>query len=122
MTGLPQNEFHENYEVNKIRNSMLTSEAKKSRIQDLKKSFSDSPKNSSFKTIFNLSNCMVGSSIVVFPLIFSTSGVVTSLLVLIFMGVITCKTCLLEIVHFKVQELDFPDVVQRIMGRKWSFA
>ena len=122
MTGLPQNEFQENFEVNKIRNSMLTAEAKRSRIQELKKSFHESPKNSSFKTIFNLSNCMVGSSIVVFPLIFSTSGVITSLLVLAFMGIITCKTCLLQIVHFKVLELDFPDVVKRVMGKKWSFA
>ena len=121
MTGLPQQEFQENFEVNKIKNSMLTAEVKKSRIQELKKSFSENKKNSSMKTIFNLSNCMVGSSIVVFPLIFSVSGIITSLIVLTFMGIITCKTCLLEIVHFKELEMDFPDVVQRIMGKKWSF-
>lgn len=122
MTGLPQHEFKESFAVNQIRNSLLTADAKRSKIQDLKKSFCENAKNSSFKTIFNLSNCMVGSSIVVFPLIFSSSGLLTSLLVLIFMGVITCKTCLLEIVHFKTREIDFPDVINRIMGRKWSIS
>lgn len=122
MTGLPQNEFKENFEVNKIRNSMLTPEAKRTKIQEVKKSFCEGPKNSSMKTVFNLSNCMVGSSIVVFPLIFSSSGLVTSLIVLAFVGVITCKTCLLEAVHFKVLEMDFPDVITRILGKKWAFS
>lgn len=119
MTGLPQNEFNETFEVNKIRNSMLTPEAKRTKIQEVKSSFIDKPKNSSQKTIFNLANCMVGSSIIVFPLVFSSSGILTSLIVLVFMAVITCKTCLLEIAHFKILEADYPDVIERVLGKKW---
>ena len=116
-----QNEYKEKYEINKVKDSMLTPLAKKSRIQEVKRSFL-TKKNPSIKTIFSIANTMVGSAIVVFPLIFSTSGLLTSLIVLCFVGAISCKTCLLEIIHFKMSEMDFPDAIKRILGRKWFLA
>ena len=123
MTGLPQSEYQESFEVNKIKNSMLTAEIKRSRIQELRKSIHENPKNSSIATMFNITNCLVGSSIVVFPLVFTASGIMTSLIVLAFVGGITLKTCLLQVTHFKFgYEMDFTDIIRRILGKKWSYA
>lgn len=116
-----QEEYKEKFEINKVKGSMLDPLTKRSKIQEVKKSFL-TKKNSSIKTIFTIANTMVGSAIVVFPLIFSTSGLLTSLIVLLFVGAISCKTCLLEIVHFKMSEMDFPDAIKRILGRKWFLA
>lgn len=116
-----QDEYKEKFEINKVKGSMLDPLTKRSKIQEVKKSFL-TKKNSSIKTIFTIANTMVGSAIVVFPLIFSTSGLLTSLIVLLFVGGISCKTCLLEIVHFKMSEMDFPDAIKRILGRKWFLA
>lgn len=46
----------------------------------------------------------------------------TSLIVLLFVGIISCKTCLIQIVHFKPNEIDFPDAIKRILGYKWFVA
>lgn len=116
-----QDEYKEKFEINKVKNSTLTPLTKRSRIQEVKRSFL-TKKNSSIKTILTIANTMVGSAIVVFPLIFSTSGLMTSLIVLAFVGVVSCKTCSLEIIHFKMSELDFPDAINRILGRKWFIA
>lgn len=116
-----QEEYKEKFEINKVKNSMLDPVAKRSKIQEVKKSFL-TKKNSSLKTILTIANTMVGSAIVVFPLIFFTSGLMTSLIVLLFVGAISCKTCLLEIVHFKMTEMDFPDAIKRILGKKWFWA
>ena len=116
-----QEEYKEKFEINKVKNSMLDPLTKRSRIQEVKKSFL-TKKNASIKTIFTIANTMVGSGIVVFPLIFFSSGLLTSLIVLCFVGALSCKTCLLEIVHFKMSEMDFPDAIKRILGKKWFLA
>lgn len=69
-----QTEYQENFEVNQVKDSMLTPLAKKSRIQEVKKSFANKKKNSSIKTMFSIANTMVGSAIVVFPIVFHSSG------------------------------------------------
>jgi len=120
MTGLPTAEYRENFEVNQIKDQDLTPVTRKSRISEAKRSFL-LRKNSSIKTIFNLANTMVGSSIVVFPNLFQESGIITALIILFIIGGISCKTCLLEISHFKMTELDFADTILRILGRKWFF-
>jgi len=116
-----QEEYKEKFEINKVKDSTLDPLTKKSRIQEVKKSFL-TKKNSSIKTVFTIANTMVGSAIVVFPLIFATSGLLTSLIVLCLVGAISCKTCLLEIIHFKMSEMDFPDAIKRILGKKWFIA
>ena len=120
MTGLPIAEYQENFEVNKIKDQDLTPVTRKSRISEAKRSFSQH-KNSSLKSIFNMANTMVGSSIVVFPNLFQQSGIITSLIVLLIIGSISCKTCLIELTHFKSTELDFADTILRILGRRWFF-
>lgn len=37
-------------------------------------------------------------------------------------GVLSCKTCLLELIHFNPTEIDFPDAIRRILGKKWYIA
>lgn len=71
-----QTEYQETFEVNQIKNSMLlTPEAKRTKIHEVKKSFANRSKNSSIKTIFSICNTMVGSAIVVYPIIFGKSGI-----------------------------------------------
>ena len=120
MTGISA-EYQENFEVSQIIEADLTPITRKIRISEVKKSFSHKKKNSSIRTIFNLANTMVGSSIVIFPNLFQKAGVITSLIVLIVIGCISCKTCLLEITHFKLNELDFTDAILRILGKKWFY-
>ena len=121
MTGIPTAEYQENFEVNQIKDQDLTPVTRKSRISEIKKSFSQRRKNSSLKTIFNMANTMVGSSIVIFPNLFQNSGIITSLIILLLIGSISCKTCLLEIRHFKLNEVDFTDAILRILGKRWFF-
>ena len=116
-----QEEYKEKFEINKVKDSALTPLTKKSRIQEVKKSFL-TKKNPSIKTVFTIANTMVGSSVVVFPIVFNSSGLLTSIIILFFVGAISCKTCLLEIIHFKMSEMDFPDAIKRILGRKWFLA
>ena len=60
---------------------------------------------------------------VVFPLIFLKSGIITSFIVLVVIGAISCKTAQLEIIHFKsAMECDYPEVIRRILGKKWELA
>ncbi len=118
---MPLAEYQEKFEVNQIIEADLTPLTRKSRISEVKKSFSQKKKNSSIRTIFNLANTMVGSSIVVFPNLFQKTGVITSLIVMFVIGSISCKTCLLEYTHFKLIELDFSDAILRILGKKWFY-
>ena len=119
-----QEELLEEYEVNKIKaDNSLHPAVKTSRIMEAKKSFAQNKTNSSIKTIFSIANTMVGSSMVVFPLIFLKSGIITSFIVLVVIGAISCKTAQLEIIHFKsAMERDYPEVIRRILGRKWELA
>lgn len=50
-------------------------------------------KNPSWRTWVSLSNTMMGSSIVVFPVIFYQSGIVLSTICMIVMAFILFKTC-----------------------------
>lgn len=49
---------------------------------------------------------MVGSSIMVFPIIFISGGIVTAFIIMLIIGLISMKTCLLEIEHFRPNEID----------------
>lgn len=57
----------------------------------------DNKKNSSLKTIFSVSNTMIGSSIMILPLVYQNGGLFTSILTMLIIGAIAMKTCLLEI-------------------------
>ena len=123
MTGVAKENFEEEFELNEIRqNANLNPLLRMSKIEETKKSFYHKKKNSSFKTIINITNNMIGSSVLIFPLVFMKYGIVNSTLILILMGAISCETCLLEVRHVKMDELDLPESIKRILGIKWFYA
>ena len=123
MAGAATENFQEEFELNQIRqNVKLDPRLRQSMMEDTKKSFYQKKKNSSLKTILSISNNMIGSSVLIFPLVFMKYGIINSTLVLILMGCISCETCLLEIRHVKMNEVDLPESVRRVLGVKWFYA
>ena len=62
----------------------LPEDLRDSKIMELKKSLSiKDGGDSSFKVITNIANTMVGSSIIVYPIIFIKDGIIGSLLILL---------------------------------------
>lgn len=117
---IPEDEFLQAEQIDKIKgNRSLSKEVKRSLITEVKKSFTGH-KNSSMRTIFSVANTMVGSAIVVFGIQFQKSGIFSSLITMVLMCLITLKTCSLEIRHFRLDESDFPDILNRILGKKWN--
>eukprot|EP00827_Trimyema_finlayi_P003423 TRINITY_DN3146_c0_g1_i1.p3 TRINITY_DN3146_c0_g1~~TRINITY_DN3146_c0_g1_i1.p3 ORF type:complete len:106 (-),score=38.31 TRINITY_DN3146_c0_g1_i1:10-294(-) len=66
-------------------------------------------KNDSLKTILSVANTMVGSSLVFFPGVFQTNGILTSVIVMIIIAIASCQTCKLLVFHFKQTEGDLSD-------------
>ena len=123
MAGLAKENFQEEFELNLIRqNWKLHPKTRQSMIDDTKKSFHNKKKNPSWKTILHITNNMIGSSILIFPLVFIKYGVLNATFVLILMAAISCETCLLQIRHVKMNELDLPETILRILGGKWFYS
>ncbi|CAD8055071.1 unnamed protein product [Paramecium sonneborni] len=55
----------------------------------LKASVANAPKNSSFQTILSVSNTMVGSSLLVIPVLFQQSGILSALIVALIFDLFT---------------------------------
>ncbi len=62
--------------------------------------------NNSLATVFSLINSMVGSTMLVLPILFTNAGLVTATMIMIISGVISCKTCCIFIKHLKEKEFD----------------
>jgi len=78
--------------------------------------------SSSFFTIFSVVNTTIGSGCLVLPVIFNDCGVITCLIILFVVAVISVKTCELVVMHVKESEEDLPILIQRLLGKKWSYA
>jgi sodium-coupled neutral amino acid transporter 9 len=78
-------------------------------------------KQSSFNTIFNISNTMMGSALLVMPINFYVSGMLSGLIAAIIMAVISYFTCNLIIIHSRVDEIDYPEAIERILGKPWRY-
>jgi amino acid permease len=63
---------------------------------------------------------MVGSSIIVYPIMFIKDGVVGALLVLLAIGAALYSTCRLLLQHNRPDEMDFGEQVKRILGKRWA--
>lgn len=123
MTGLASENFQEEFELNQIRqNKKLLPQLRQSMLEETKRSFYHKKKNSSFKTILNVSNNMIGTSVLIFPLVFMRYGIINAACVLILMAIISCETCLLQIRHVKINEMDLPESIRRILGVKWFYS
>jgi solute carrier family 38 (sodium-coupled neutral amino acid transporter), member 9 len=76
--------------------------------------------DSSFKVVTNIANTMIGSSVVVYPIMFIKDGIVGALLVLLAIGAALYATCRLLLIHNRPDEPEFGDSIKRILGKKWA--
>jgi amino acid permease len=59
---------------------------------------------------------MIGSSIIVYPIMFVKDGIVGALLVLLGIGAALFATCRLLLIHNRRDEEDFGVSIKRILG------
>lgn len=62
---------------------------------------------------------MIGSSMIVFPILFIKDGLIGSLLTLLAVCVIQYLTCRLLVIHNRPDESNFNKQILRILGYKW---
>lgn len=85
--------------------SDLMTEVKEERIHELRNSLTAlKGTDSSFKVITSIANTMIGSSIIVYPVIFIKDGMIGSLLVLLAIGAALFSTCRLLVIHNRADE------------------
>lgn len=65
---------------------------------------------------------MVGSSVLVVPLMFVKTGVILSTLICLLVGLLSQKTASLVLKHFKADEMDLSDAVLRVLGRPYHLS
>jgi amino acid permease len=63
---------------------------------------------------------MIGSSIIVYPIMFIKDGIVGALLVLLAIGAALFFTCRLLLIHNRPDENDFGQQIKRILGNRWA--
>lgn len=95
----------------------LTEEQKIHQISILKTSqpagTDDSP-----KTIVGITNCMIGSAMIIYPVLFVKSGIVISPLVMIIVASIQYVTCRLLVLHNRPDQATYNESILRIGGPK----
>ena len=62
--------------------------------------------NTTFNTIFSMTNTMVGGTILLLPVLFEKAGIILSIIVVFVSGFISYKTCDVYIQHLKYKEKD----------------
>ena len=60
---------------------------------------------------------MTGSAIIVYPILFIKDGMISSVIVMIIVGIVNYLTCRLLVVHNRTDEAGFNDSIMRIGGR-----
>jgi sodium-coupled neutral amino acid transporter 9 len=63
---------------------------------------------------------MIGSSIIVYPVLFVKDGLIGSLLIMLTIGVVQYFTCRLLVIHNRPDEPNFNLQIKRILGPKWA--
>jgi sodium-coupled neutral amino acid transporter 9 len=98
----------------------LNEEEKTSRL-DASKTERLSKKRSSYATIFNIANTLMGSALLVMPVSFYGAGMLSSVIGAIVMAIISFYTADLYLIHSRRDEIDYPEAILRILGKKWCF-
>jgi solute carrier family 38 (sodium-coupled neutral amino acid transporter), member 9 len=80
------------------------------------------PSNSSIKTIFSVISNIVGSTVLILPTLNKDSGIFTCLIISTITGLISFHTCDLCVMHLKDEEVDLPEILYRILGKKGQVA
>jgi len=71
--------------------------------------------------IFSIVNSTIGSNIILLPLSIASSGILTSLIVAVIIGLVSYRTCQLTHLHAKAEEVDYINTIHRIMGKAWKY-
>ena len=74
----------------------------------------------SCQTIFNVTNTMLGSALLVMPINYYNSGLLSSMLASIVLAYVSCQTCKLLITHSRDDEIDLPQALKRVLGKKYE--
>ncbi len=83
-------------------------------------SFANSPKETgSLSIIATCLTSMIGSSILIFPLLYKTYGLLTVQGIFTLLALISYKTCTLILLHSSAEEDDFGQVTRRHMSLGW---
>ena len=77
-------------------------------------------KRSSYETIFNISNTMMGTALLVIPTNFYSSGIISSILTALVMVLISYWTSYCVVIHSRDDEYDYPLAIRRLLGLKWE--
>ena len=89
-------------------------------LHETMKNIKQKPKKSS-NTIFNVANTMMGSALLVMPINYYDAGVLSACIAAGIVAYISYKTANLVILHSIEEEIDYPEAVNRILGKKWEF-
>lgn len=74
--------------------------------------------DSSSKTIIGITNCMIGSAMIIYPVLFVKSGIIISPLVMVIVASIQYLTCRLLVIHNRPDEATYNESILRIGGLK----
>ena len=77
-------------------------------------------KQSTLLTALIICNNTLGSAVMILPIVFGTSGIFTSLIVMLFIGLVQFITCNISVIHLKENEPDFPQLIDRLLGKSWK--
>lgn len=98
-------------------NKKLSNAQKDEKISEIKQSFMVK-QTSSFRTIVNCSNSLIGSSTLVMPIYFQQTGVLSAFILAIVIGCVNFTTVRLVLRYHKRSEGDFADIILRILGSR----
>ena len=76
--------------------------------------------NSSMQTIIATINPTLGSSLLIFPLIFERLGIFTCGLMMLALFILNFISCNMLVFHSRPDEDDQPQMVQRVLGSRYS--
>ena len=75
----------------------------------------------SYQTIFNITNTMMGTALLVIPCNFYNGGILSSTFTALEMALVCYWTCNLVSIHIRNDEFDYPVAIKRLLGKKWEF-
>lgn len=72
--------------------------------------------DSSFKVVASLANTMIGSAMIVYPVLFIQDGMIGATLIMLFIGFIQYLSCRILVVHNRAGEMTYSPTIKRICG------
>lgn len=120
-TSIPIGDLEEAIEIESIiQDRTIDNSQKASRLNETTMEWVKRKKRSSYETIFNISNTMMGSALLVMPIGYYKSGIITSLISSIIIAIISFITANIQILHSRDDEIDYPEAIERIIGKFWA--